>query len=1026
MTDLAEFAQEGFDPVAWVNAAIERHGDAPDAATATTSQALERFVSELEMRLALGAEEVEDALSSASTAALRRVPHAQQEAARLRGEAAALRHAAQRLLDDAARDGTAAEAAVRPLAALDAAKRNVDAACATLREAAELAGAFRRVEDAFAAGDFPRVAEILAAMARGLAVVGDVPEFREGKARLAALQDRLVRAVEGRLAEALAGDDAAAVAALGGVLAAAGRGAALQRLYCASRGQRVSELWQEALAAHGGGGGAGEGGAAAQAQAGAALLRGGGYLAFCNALLQLLQREAEWLPAAVPAGAACAAAPTAATAAAGTAADSSSAGVPPSSAAAAPATASSSSSPAEAAAAREALLRALVAEALRRVDRPLREGLAAAVDAAVAASAAPAVMATTGAGGGARAGGAGAGGNNNPATTAAALAAAAQQQQAGVAALVAALQSLQRDSAVLLRGLADLLAGASAATRAAAATGTAAAAGAAAAAQAQTTSAPATADGNSSTAAAAEAGAGPDAAAAAASAAAIAANAGSSNAAAVLAALGPGALLPTALAPVEEALFGDGRLAALEEGPEGGPPDGAGRLGPLALAVAAGLAPADVLRTHGGDNLSSQQQQQAPLDLEALARQLGQGSAQALGSMARAVDRCCALSGGTELPALAPLLDRHAALLLAGLRSSVALVRDRARARGSGSSGQQQQHQAAADPAPLLQLALAADAAARGLASLEARYSSAAAAQAPKLQEIAADPAGHPADALALRVVAFPAKAAAAARAATVAAASGDAAAAAATRSSVLRSAAAAAEALAATVDAAVQDALLAPVAAALAPLPSMASVWAAAAPGGGAALAAVPLGFSASPLPAVTAAGEHLMALPQHLEALIPDEDGGAAAGGGGAAEEGGGDAAAAEAAAAAAAGDELAARWLDRLVLAAAETYADAVARIRPPLGDAGAAQLAADAEYLANVSRALLGAGGAPRALATVAALAAAPRGALARSAAELAARSGQPADERMVQVLAALKGKRLSEDGGAGGEAEAAAS
>jgi hypothetical protein len=36
-----------------------------------------------------------------------------------------------------------------------------------------------------------------------LALVGDVPEFREGRSRLAALEDRLQRRVEGRLADAL-------------------------------------------------------------------------------------------------------------------------------------------------------------------------------------------------------------------------------------------------------------------------------------------------------------------------------------------------------------------------------------------------------------------------------------------------------------------------------------------------------------------------------------------------------------------------------------------------------------------------------------------------------------------------------------------------------------------------------------------------------------------------------------------------------------------------------------------------------
>jgi hypothetical protein len=57
-------------------------------------------------------------------------------------------------------------AAAAPLAALHTALTNMEAGCATLREAAELSGAFRRVEEVFAAGDLPRVADMLRSMAR--------------------------------------------------------------------------------------------------------------------------------------------------------------------------------------------------------------------------------------------------------------------------------------------------------------------------------------------------------------------------------------------------------------------------------------------------------------------------------------------------------------------------------------------------------------------------------------------------------------------------------------------------------------------------------------------------------------------------------------------------------------------------------------------------------------------------------------------------------------------------------------------
>jgi hypothetical protein len=48
-----------------------------------------------------------------------------------------------------------------------------------------------------------------------LSVVGDVPEFKEGRARLAALEDRLQRRVEGRLADAMETQQSAEVRGLG-------------------------------------------------------------------------------------------------------------------------------------------------------------------------------------------------------------------------------------------------------------------------------------------------------------------------------------------------------------------------------------------------------------------------------------------------------------------------------------------------------------------------------------------------------------------------------------------------------------------------------------------------------------------------------------------------------------------------------------------------------------------------------------------------------------------------------------------
>lgn len=81
MADLAAFVEPGFDPVAWINAQCkDKLGD----------DGLERFLSELEMRLLLAGEEVEATLTDSSSAALRRIPYAQQEVSRLRADISAL------------------------------------------------------------------------------------------------------------------------------------------------------------------------------------------------------------------------------------------------------------------------------------------------------------------------------------------------------------------------------------------------------------------------------------------------------------------------------------------------------------------------------------------------------------------------------------------------------------------------------------------------------------------------------------------------------------------------------------------------------------------------------------------------------------------------------------------------------------------------------------------------------------------------------------------------------------------------
>jgi hypothetical protein len=73
----SEFQEEGFDPVAWINAMC---------AAKPGEEQLEKYLAELEMRLQLTAEEIEASLQDYSTQAMRRIPFAIQEIYRLQGD----------------------------------------------------------------------------------------------------------------------------------------------------------------------------------------------------------------------------------------------------------------------------------------------------------------------------------------------------------------------------------------------------------------------------------------------------------------------------------------------------------------------------------------------------------------------------------------------------------------------------------------------------------------------------------------------------------------------------------------------------------------------------------------------------------------------------------------------------------------------------------------------------------------------------------------------------------------------------
>mmetsp|Transcript_8936 Transcript_8936/g.19078 ORF Transcript_8936/g.19078 Transcript_8936/m.19078 type:complete len:778 (+) Transcript_8936:63-2396(+) len=291
MADLSEFSDEAFNPRAWINnSCSQKPADEP----------LEKYLAELEMRLQLTAEEIESTLQDHSTQALRRIPFAVQEIYRLQGDIQGMQDQVRVMATEVARGAAVASESVSKLSELDKVKNNMESACSTLKEATELSGLFIKVEEVFAAGDLPKVAEMLSSMRRSLSLVGDVPEFRAGRQKLRGLEDRLQSMIEGSLAEALTkGQDEEAVKRLCALLLAVDRYSTIEHLYCNSRLSSIHAAWEELSAK----GAAASSGGAAPAQSDAPTSSSGPFAwlqRFFSHLATFLENENSWCARVLP------------------------------------------------------------------------------------------------------------------------------------------------------------------------------------------------------------------------------------------------------------------------------------------------------------------------------------------------------------------------------------------------------------------------------------------------------------------------------------------------------------------------------------------------------------------------------------------------------------------------------------------------------------------------------------------------------------------------------------------------------
>ncbi|KAL2633454.1 hypothetical protein R1flu_004933 [Riccia fluitans] len=243
MVDLAAFGDEKYDAKAWLNAACR--GRLPD-------DPLDRYLTDLEVKLQLMAETITADLDEKSSSALFRVPRAARDVQRVRDDAITLRATVSAILAKLKQADRTSTESVAALARVDVVKQRMEAAHETLQDAAGLAKLSASVEEVFASGDLPRAAETLASMRRCLAVVGEVPEFANVKRQLEVLEDRLEAMVQPRLADAISQRKVDSTQGLRDILITIGRYSSLEQHYTRVRVRPLRRLWEEFESGKGG------------------------------------------------------------------------------------------------------------------------------------------------------------------------------------------------------------------------------------------------------------------------------------------------------------------------------------------------------------------------------------------------------------------------------------------------------------------------------------------------------------------------------------------------------------------------------------------------------------------------------------------------------------------------------------------------------------------------------------------------------------------------------------------------------
>eukprot|EP00959_Pyramimonas_sp_CCMP1952_P143592 3006045-Pyramimonas_sp.AAC.1 len=167
VVDLAKFSEEDFQPKAWINAAC---------ANRPTDDTLEKYLSELEIKLQLLAEDISISLEDHSRQALQRIPRALGEVGRVKEDGLKLQANTQSIVQKLVDAEETSARSVEMLASVDAVKvrafarlaerRRMESARDTMREASGLAELMDSVEEVFAGSDLKLMANTLAKMRR--------------------------------------------------------------------------------------------------------------------------------------------------------------------------------------------------------------------------------------------------------------------------------------------------------------------------------------------------------------------------------------------------------------------------------------------------------------------------------------------------------------------------------------------------------------------------------------------------------------------------------------------------------------------------------------------------------------------------------------------------------------------------------------------------------------------------------------------------------------------------------------------